>query len=124
MGMGRRTTAAIANDVMNYYNEEPPLIQRGRKTSNTTEPVIHQNDQSPASLRFPTLVSNDFNPRALYHPTPSRANPVNFVEGLIFNNTNQSDTTRPTIEPPPDEPPTTVESPGPWSSATTLHEDF
>ena len=120
----RRTAAAVANDVTNYDNKEPPLTQRGRKTSNATEPVIHQNDQSPASLRFPTLFSNDFDPRALYHPTPSRANPVSFGEGLAINNTNQFDIIRPTIELPLDELLTTVESPGPWSSATSLHEDF
>ena len=100
------------------------LFRSGRKTSNAAEPVTRRNDQSPASLRFPTLFSNDFDPRALYHPTPSRANPVSFGEGLAINNTNQFDIIRPTIELPLDELLTTVESPGPWSSATSLHEDF
>lgn len=121
----RRTAAAVANDVMNYDNsKEPSLTQRGRKTSNAAEPVIRQNDQSPPSLRFPSFFSNDFDPRALYHPTPSRANPVSFGEGLTFNNVNHFDIIRPTIELPLDELLTTVESPGPWSSATSLHEDF
>ena len=120
----RRNAASVTNDIMNYDNKELPSTKRGRKTSNAAEPFIPQNDQSPASLRFPTLFSNDFDPRALYHPTPSRANPVTFGEGLALNNTNQFDIIRPTIELPLDELLTTVESPGPWSSATSLHEDF
>ena len=119
----RRTAASVANDVTNY-DKELPSTHRNRKTSNAAEPAIPKNDRSPASLRFPTLFSNDFDPRALYHPTPSRANPVSFGEGLVLNNANQFDIIRPTIELPLDELLTTIESPGPWSSATSLHEDF
>jgi GATA-binding protein, other eukaryote len=120
----RRNAPSVANDVTNHDIKEPLSTQRARKISNATEPAIPQNDQSPASLRFPTLFSNDFDPRALYHPAPSRANPVSFGEGLALNNTSQFDIIRPTIELPLDELLTTVESPGPWSSATSLHEDF
>ena len=120
----RRAASSVASDVANHDNKEPPSIQRSRKISNAPEPIIPQSDQSPASLRFPTLFSNDFDPRVLYHPTPSRANPVSFGEGLALHNNNQFDIIRPTIELPLDELLTTIESPGPWSSATSLHEDF
>lgn len=118
------STSSATNDITNNDNKESSSTPRIRKTSNAPEPVIPQNDQSPATLRFPTLFSNDFDPRALYHPTPSRANPVSFGEGLALNNMNQFDIIRPTIELPLDELLTTIESPGPWSSATSLHEDF
>jgi GATA-binding protein, other eukaryote len=129
---GRRATLSSVGDmgVRDANDKDPSSAKHDRKVStlNTYFGPSDKPEQSPASsLRFPTLFSRDFDPHALLHPTPTRASAVSYGEGVSMNTYNPSDgfsIVRPTIELPLDELLTNAESPGPWSSTASDHEDF
>lgn len=120
---GQNTVEAVSHEATN--DKDPPLTQRGRKFDSSR--YYDNNERSSSSLRFPSLFSNDFDPHAILYPKPTRANAVNYGEGVSMNTYNPADgfsIMRPTIELPLDELLNHVESPGPWSSTGSDHDDF
>lgn len=112
----RPSTRAVAPE---QPDADPPLTQRGRKSSVSTQlsdPLSEWSTEA-ATLRFPSLFSSDFGPSALLNATPSVRPSMSYGEGVAMSASPDSfGVLRPTIELPLDDilSNLSADSPGPF----------